>query len=155
MMVVPNEALSLEKGAIAPWANSTSQYYVQTLESLARHYKVDMKTPWQDLPEEARQGILYGSGGKPVTMRYDDGLRSYETHKAFEGIVNNLERRWKETESSWVKEELEQVPVQPALRSLQGRPPEAGSAGGQDPGPAHQPGDGNVDPGGRATGSAS
>ena len=106
MMVVPNEALSLEKGAIAPWANSTSQYYVQTLESLARHYKVDMKTPWQDLPEEARQGILYGSGGKPVTMRYDDGLRSYETHKAFEGIVNNLERRWKETESSWVKEEL-------------------------------------------------
>ena len=106
MMVVPNEALSLEKGAIAPWANSTSQYYAQTLESLARHYKVGMKTPWQDLPEEARQGILYGSGGKPVTMRYDDGLRSYETHKAFEGIVNNLERRWKETESSWVKEEL-------------------------------------------------
>ena len=106
MMVVPNEALSLEKGAIAPWANSTSQYYVQTLESLARHYKVSMKTPWEQLPEEAKQGILYGSAGKPVTMRYDDGLRSYETHKAFEGIVNNLERRWKETESSWVKEEL-------------------------------------------------
>jgi len=106
MMVVPNEALSLEKGAIAPWANSTSQYYAQTLESLARHYKVDMKTPWQDLPEEVRQSILYGSGGKPVTMRYDDGLRSYETHKAFEGIVNNLERRWRETESAWVKEEL-------------------------------------------------
>ena len=74
MMVVPNEALSLEKGAIAPWANSTSQYYVQTLESLARHYKVSMKTPWEQLPEEAKQGILYGSAGKPVTMAFTPHL---------------------------------------------------------------------------------
>ena len=106
LMVVPNDELSLDKGAIAPWANSTSQYYAQTLESLARHYKVSTAKPWKDLPEDVRQAILYGSGGKPVTMRYDDGLRSYETNKAFEGIVNNLERRWRETESAWVKEEL-------------------------------------------------
>ncbi|UEM06457.1 excinuclease ABC subunit UvrA [Skermanella rosea] len=106
LMVVPNEDLSLDKGAIAPWANSTSQYYAQTLESLARHYKVATTKPWKDLPEDVRHAILYGSAGKPVTMRYDDGLRSYETNKAFEGIVNNLERRWRETDSAWVKEEL-------------------------------------------------
>jgi excinuclease ABC subunit A len=106
LLVVPDERLSLRDGAVAPWAGSTSQYYAQTLESLARHYKVDMSTPWRDLDPKAREGILFGSGGKPVTMRYDDGMRAYETSKAFEGIVTNLERRWRETDSAWVKEEL-------------------------------------------------
>ncbi|MDZ5648462.1 excinuclease ABC subunit UvrA [Nitrospirillum sp. BR 11828] len=105
-LVVPDTRLSLKDGAIAPWAGSTSQYYAQTLESLARHHNARMDTPWSDLPEALRTLILYGSGGKPVTLRYDDGLRSYETNKPFEGVVRNLERRWKETESNFMREEL-------------------------------------------------
>ncbi|MFC7331971.1 excinuclease ABC subunit UvrA [Rhodocista pekingensis] len=105
-LVVPDDRLSLREGAIAPWAGSSSQYYLQTLESIARHHKVSLDTPWKDLPEAVRRTILFGSDGKAITMRYDDGLRAYETNKPFEGVVTNLERRWKETESAWVKEEL-------------------------------------------------
>jgi excinuclease ABC subunit A len=105
-LVVPDGDLPLNNGAIAPWANSSSPYYGQTLESLARYFKVKVNTPWAKLPEEVRNAILFGTGASPVTMRYDDGLRSYETNKPFEGVVRNLERRWKETESSWVREEL-------------------------------------------------
>jgi excinuclease ABC subunit A len=105
-LVVPDGDLPLNNGAIAPWASSSSPYYGQTLESLARHFKVKVNTPWAMLPEEVRDAILFGTGATPVTMRYDDGLRSYETNKPFEGVVRNLERRWKETESSWVREEL-------------------------------------------------
>ncbi|WP_188259540.1 excinuclease ABC subunit UvrA [Azospirillum tabaci] len=106
MLVVPDERLSLKKGAIAPWAGSSSQYYVQTLESIAKHFGIAMDTPWEKLPEKVRQTILYGSDGAPITMTYDDGLRSYQTNKAFEGIVNNLERRYRETESAYMREEL-------------------------------------------------
>jgi len=105
-LVVPDEAKSVRDGAVAPWANSTSQYYMQTLDSLARHYRFSTAHPWGDLPEEARDAVLYGSGSEPVTMRYDDGLRTYETKKPFEGVVRNLERRWRETDSSWVREEI-------------------------------------------------
>ena len=105
-LVVPDERLSLREGAVGPWAGSTSQYYAQTLDSICRHFKAKMDTPWKDLPEAVRRTILFGSDGKPITMTYDDGLRSYETNKPFEGVVRNLERRWKETESAWMKEEL-------------------------------------------------
>ncbi|MBB6251257.1 excinuclease ABC subunit UvrA [Nitrospirillum iridis] len=105
-LVVPDTRLSLKNGAITPWAGSTSQYYAQTLESLARHCGASMDTPWSDLPDTLKNLILYGSGGKPVTLRYDDGLRAYETNKPFEGVVRNLERRWKETESNFMREEL-------------------------------------------------
>jgi excinuclease ABC subunit A len=105
-LVVADERLSLHEGVIAPWANSSSQYYVQTLESLARHYKVSMHTPWSDLQPKVRQAILYGSGGEPVTMKFDDGLRSYKTNRPFEGVITNMERRFRETDSEWVKEEL-------------------------------------------------
>ncbi len=105
-LVVPDERLSLARGAIAPWAGSSSQYYVQTLESLARHFGENMSTPWEKLPDQMRQTILYGSGNKPVTMTFDDGLRTYETHKPYEGVVPNMDRRWRETESEWVREEL-------------------------------------------------
>ena len=105
-LVVPDERLSLGKGAIAPWANSSSQYYVQTLESLATHFGEDMATPWEELPKDMRQTILYGSGDEPVTMTFDDGLRTYETHKPYEGVIPNMDRRWRETESEWVREEL-------------------------------------------------
>ncbi|HYB57155.1 MAG TPA: excinuclease ABC subunit UvrA, partial [Alphaproteobacteria bacterium] len=106
-LVAPDERLSLREGAIKPWAHSSSQYYQQTLDSLARHYKVSMNAPWRDLPAKVKEAILWGSGSEPVTMRYDDGLRSYHTTKPFEGVVPNLERRWKETDSAWVREELE------------------------------------------------
>jgi excinuclease ABC subunit A len=105
-LVVPDERLSLKDGAVAPWANSTAQYYQQTLDSISRHFSASLERPWKDLPKEVRDCILFGSDGKPITMRYDDGLRAYETAKPFEGVVRNLERRWKETESAWVKEEL-------------------------------------------------
>ncbi|PGH53785.1 excinuclease ABC subunit A [Azospirillum palustre] len=106
MLVVPDERLTLAKGAIAPWAGSTSKYYDQTLESICEHFDASMTTPWQDLPEKVRKTILFGSDGSAITMTYDDGLRRYQTNKAFEGIVNNLERRFRETDSAWTRDEL-------------------------------------------------
>jgi excinuclease ABC subunit A len=105
-LVVGDERLSLADGVIVPWANSSSQYYKQTLESIARHFKVSMDKPWRDLPEAVRRTILFGSGKEPITMTYDDGLRSYETNRPFEGIIPNMERRFRETDSAWVREEL-------------------------------------------------
>ncbi len=105
-LVVPDEDRSLREGAIAPWAQSTAQYYAQTLDSICRHFKVSMNTPWKDLPEIVRDAVLNGSGNTPIKMRYDDGLRSYETEKPFEGVLPNLERRFRETESAWIREEL-------------------------------------------------
>ncbi len=106
-MVVPDDRLSLAEGAVAPWADSSGQYYLQTLESIAKHYKVKMSTPWRDLPKKVRDVILNGSGGDSIAMRYDDGIRQYQTTKPFEGVIPNLDRRWKETDSSWVREDLE------------------------------------------------
>ncbi|WP_428664489.1 excinuclease ABC subunit UvrA [Reyranella sp.] len=106
-MVVPDDRLSLAEGAVAPWADSSGQYYLQTLESIAKHYKVKMSTPWKELPKKVRDTILNGSSGEAIAMRYDDGIRQYQTTKPFEGVIPNLDRRWKETDSSWVREELE------------------------------------------------
>ncbi|MEQ8344489.1 MAG: excinuclease ABC subunit UvrA [Sneathiellaceae bacterium] len=107
MLVVPDEALPLSGGAIAPWAKSSSRYYAQTLESLAAHLKVPFRKPWKDLPEEAQAAILYGTGKEPVRLTYDDGLRSYTVSKPFEGVIPNMERRWRETDSAWIREELD------------------------------------------------
>ena len=104
--VAPDDRLSLNEGAIAPWANSSSQYYGQTLESLAAHFDFDLDKPWGKLPEKTRRMILYGSGEEAVTMRYNDGRKSYDIRKPFEGVIPNLERRWKETESNWIRDEL-------------------------------------------------
>ncbi|MGH6803512.1 MAG: excinuclease ABC subunit UvrA, partial [Methyloceanibacter sp.] len=107
-LVVPDESLSLARGAIAPWArtSASSPYYQQTLESLARAYRQPMTKPWKSLPEDFRTIVLYGSGEDEITFTYDDGVRHYSTTKPFEGVINNIERRWRETESSWVTEEL-------------------------------------------------
>ncbi|WP_222182215.1 excinuclease ABC subunit UvrA [Geminicoccus harenae] len=105
-LVVPNPDLSLAEGAIEPWADSSSSWYPQTLASLARHYGFDLTTPWKKLPEKARNAVLHGSGSEAVTMRYADGLRAYETKKPFEGVVTNLQRRWRETDSAWMRDEL-------------------------------------------------
>jgi excinuclease ABC subunit A len=108
-LIVPDENLSLARGAIAPWArtSATSPYYQQTLEALARSYRQSMNKPWKDLPAEFRDVILNGSGDREITFTYDDGVRRYSTTKPFEGVINNIERRWRETESAWVTEELE------------------------------------------------
>ena len=106
-LVVPNPKLTLRQGAIAPWAKSSSPYYLQTLEALGRHYKFRLDRPWSELPEEARRAILHGSGAEEIRMAYDDGLRSYEVKKPFEGVVANLERRYRETESEWSREEIQ------------------------------------------------
>ena len=106
-LIVPDRDKSLSDGAIRPWATSTSPYYRQTLESLAKHFAVSMHTPFRELPDEAQNAILQGTGKTPVTMEYDDGLRSYKTKKPFEGVMPNMQRRWRETDSSWVREELE------------------------------------------------
>ena len=105
-LVVPNDTVSLKDGAIAAWPDTGSKYYGQTLKSLAAHYNVKMDTPWARLPKKVREAILHGSGGEPVTMKYDDGLRKFQTTKPFEGVLPNLERRFRETDSSWVREEL-------------------------------------------------
>ncbi|PZU88389.1 MAG: excinuclease ABC subunit A [Chelatococcus sp.] len=105
-LIVPDDSLTLKKGAIAPWAKSTSPYYGQTLEALAKHFGFSMTKPWSELPESAHKAILYGTGSEAVRMAYHDGLRSYEVRKPFEGVITNMERRWKETESDWAREEL-------------------------------------------------
>jgi excinuclease ABC subunit A len=105
-LVVHDVRRSLAEGAVSPWSHSSSQYYTQTLESIARHSRKSMHTPWQDLPEKMRRTILYGSEGEPIKMTYDDGLRKYTTERPFEGVLPNMERRFRETDSAWVKEEL-------------------------------------------------
>jgi len=108
-LVVPDEKLSLREGAIAPWSRTQtpSPYYAQTLEAIARHYKASMTAPWKDLAPKVRDAILRGTGAEAIGFVYDDGLRRYETKKAFEGVIPNLDRRWKDTDSAWVREELE------------------------------------------------
>jgi excinuclease ABC subunit A len=105
-LVIPDKDLPLRKGAIAPWSRSTSPYYTQTLDALGKHYRFSLNTPWKDLPAKARDAILYGSGETAIRFQYDDGLRSYETKRPFEGVVRNLERRWRETDSEWAREEI-------------------------------------------------
>ncbi len=106
-LVIPEQTLALNNGAIAPWSKGTSPYYAQTLEALAKHYKFKLTTPWKDLSKKAQSIILHGTGNQDIAFFYKDGARKYETVKPFEGVVPNLERRWRETDSSWVREELE------------------------------------------------
>jgi excinuclease ABC subunit A len=105
-LVIPDKAATLRKGAIAPWSRSTSPYYTQTLEALAKFYKFSLDAKWKDLPKKVQDVILYGSGDDVMRFVYDDGLRSYETKKPFEGVITNLERRYKETESEWARADL-------------------------------------------------
>ena len=106
--VVPNDKKSLQDGAIEPWAKSTSLYYVQTLASLAKHYKFSMSEPWKKIPKKVQDIILYGSDEEEIKFSYDDNYQSYTTKKTFEGVINNLERRYLETDSEWKREEISQ-----------------------------------------------
>ncbi len=105
-LVVPDDRRPLNAGAIAPWNSSQTPYYEQTLQGIARHFKVRMTTPWAELPEKVQQAILTGTGDVPVEITYRDGVRAYAVTKPFEGVLTNLARRWKETDSAWVREEL-------------------------------------------------
>ncbi|MDI1347018.1 MAG: excinuclease ABC subunit UvrA [Pseudolabrys sp.] len=106
-LVIPDRDTTLKKGAIAPWAKSSSPYYVQTLEALGKHYRFSLDTKWKDLAKKTQDAILYGSGEDEIKFVYDDGMRGYSTKKPFEGVITNLERRFKETESEWAREDLQ------------------------------------------------
>jgi excinuclease ABC subunit A len=103
-MVVPDEALPLEEGAVAPWAQSSSTYYAQTLQSLCRHFKADMRTPWEKLPQKLRDVILFGSKGEKITFKYD----GHQSTNTFEGVIPNMYRRYLETDSAQIREDLDQ-----------------------------------------------
>ena len=105
-LVVPDGELALNNGAIAPWSKGTSPYYAQTLQALGRHYKFKVTVPWDELDEGARHVVLYGTDDEEIKFIYADGSRKYEVVKPFEGVIPNLERRWRETDSAWVREEL-------------------------------------------------
>lgn len=105
-LVIPEKDLTLRKGAIAPWAKSSSPYYTQTLTALGKHYKFTLDTKWKDLPKKTQNAILYGSGEDEIKFSYEDGVRSYDTKKPFEGVITNINRRYRETESEWAREEL-------------------------------------------------
>ncbi|MEK9640609.1 MAG: excinuclease ABC subunit UvrA, partial [Alphaproteobacteria bacterium] len=102
-LIVPSKSKSLRDGAIAPWANSSSKYYLQTLQSLAKQFGFSIEVAFSELPTVFQDIILHGSGEQSVEMVYDDGLRSYKTRKPFEGIIPNLARRYRETDSNWVR----------------------------------------------------
>ena len=105
-LVVPDKDKSLHKGAVGPWSKGPSPLYTQTLQALARHYGFSMDEPWWKLDDNARSIVLKGSGKDKIKFVYDDNARKYEVSKTFEGVLPNLERRWRETDSSWVREEL-------------------------------------------------
>ncbi|KQW23010.1 ABC-ATPase UvrA [Afipia sp. Root123D2] len=105
-LVIPDKDQTLRKGAIAPWAKSSSPYYIQTLQALGKFYKFTLDTKWKDLSKKTQNAILFGSGDDEIKFSYEDGVRSYDTKKPFEGVVTNIERRFRETESEWAREEL-------------------------------------------------
>ena len=107
-LVVPNEKKTIADGAIEPWSKSSSLYYAQTLSSLAKHYNFSLNEKWQKIPKKIREIILYGSDDEEIKFSYDDGYEKYSHKKTFEGVINNLERRYLETDSDWKREEIAQ-----------------------------------------------
>ena len=105
-LIIPNKNLTFREGVIAPWANNSSKLYVQTLESLGRHYNFDLDTPFNKLNDKVKNSLLYGSENEKIEIIYNDGTRVFKSTKSFEGIIPSLKRRLKENESNWIKEEL-------------------------------------------------
>ncbi|WP_298905976.1 excinuclease ABC subunit UvrA [uncultured Aliiroseovarius sp.] len=106
-LVVPDATLKVYDGALAPWRKGKSPYFLQTIESIAKHYEFDKNTPWKDLPAHVQQVFLYGSGEEEIKFRFDEGGRVYEVTRSFEGVIPNMERRYRETDSNWIREEFE------------------------------------------------
>ncbi len=107
-LVIPDEKKSISDGAIEPWAKTTTLYYAQTLASLAKHYEFSLDDKWSKLPKKIKEIILYGSDEEEIKFSYDDGYEKYSHKKSFEGVINNLERRYLETDSDWKREEISQ-----------------------------------------------
>jgi excinuclease ABC subunit A len=104
---VPDQSLKVYDGALAPWRKGKSPYFLQTIEAIAKHYEFDKNTPWKDLPAHVKQVFLYGSGDEEIPFRYDEGGRVYNVTRVFEGVIPNMERRYRETDSNWIREEFE------------------------------------------------
>ncbi|MCK0069826.1 excinuclease ABC subunit UvrA [Kordiimonas laminariae] len=122
-LVVPDETKTVKDGAIAAWANKAnnpSPFYFQALDAVARHFDVSLDTKWKDLPKKAQDAFLYGTGKTPVTITYADGKRKFEVNKPFEGVINNIERRWRETDSNWMREELSKYQSSTTCTSCKG-----------------------------------
>tara|TARA_B100001564_G_scaffold340404_1_gene334055 strand:+ start:1717 stop:4596 length:2880 start_codon:yes stop_codon:yes gene_type:complete len=119
-LVIPDIKKTLQDGAIAPWAKSTSLYYAQTISSLAKHFKFSLSQPWKKLPKKIQDLILYGSDEEEIKFSYDDGYEEYSTKKTFEGVVNNLERRYLETDSEWKREEISQYQSESSCEKCKG-----------------------------------
>ena len=106
-LVVPDQGLTLVQGALAPWAKSKSPYFLQTIDAIAKHYGFDKKLKWKDLPDAVQQIFLHGSGDAEIPFRYDEGGRIYQVSRVFEGVIPNMARRYRETDSAWVREDFE------------------------------------------------
>ena len=106
-LVVPDATLRIYDGALAPWRKGKSPYFLQTIEAIARHYEFDKSARWKDLPAFVQQVFLYGSGEEEIKFRYDEGGRVYQVIRTFEGVIPNMERRYRETDSAWIREEFE------------------------------------------------
>lgn len=132
-LVIPDPSKSVRDGAIAPWSGDGSgnikagkraayvyEWYMQALDAVVKHYQSTLDTPFQDLPEKVQKALLYGSGDEPIKMSYDDGFRRVNTHKPFEGVIPNLTRRWRETESDWMRDELEKYQTSAQCHSCGG-----------------------------------
>ena len=119
-LVVPDQAVSLLKGAIVPWAKSKTPYFVQTIEALGKHYGFDIKASWKDLPAKVHDLFMHGSRGEEILFRYDEGGRIYQITRSFEGVIPNMERRWKETDSAFVREEFERYQNHRPCKACQG-----------------------------------
>ena len=106
-LVVPDKTLKVYDGALAPWRKGKSPYFLQTIEAIAKHYDFNKNDRWKDLPAFVQQVFLHGSGDEEIKFRYDEGGRVYEVSRAFEGVIPNMERRYRETDSNWIREEFE------------------------------------------------
>ncbi|WP_456389219.1 excinuclease ABC subunit UvrA [Profundibacter sp.] len=119
-LVVPDKTLTLYNGALAPWRKGKSPYFLQTIESIAKHYEFDKNTPWKDLPADVQYVFLRGSGDTEIKFRYDEGGRVYEVSRAFEGVIPNMQRRYRETDSNWIREEFERYQNNRSCKSCGG-----------------------------------
>ena len=119
-LVIPDERKSIADGAIEPWAKSTTLYYAQTLASIAKHYGFSLDDKWKKLPKKIKDVILYGSDEEEIKFNYDDGYEKYSHKKTFEGVINNLERRFLESDSEWKREAIAEYQSDSACEGCNG-----------------------------------
>jgi excinuclease ABC subunit A len=119
-LVIPNERKSIADGAIEPWAKSTTLYYAQTLASIAKHFGFSLDERWKKLPKKIKDVILYGSDDEEIKFNYDDGYEKYSHKKTFEGVINNLERRFLESDSEWKRDAIAEYQSDSACESCNG-----------------------------------